>query len=225
LRLFHYRAERVLGFFSFTEVTDPGGHAAYNEWHQFDHLPEQFSLEGIVFGQRWVASPRCQGARAAVGPLLRPVHYMTLYLLRDADVLPEFFALADRLRAANRFFADRISHLSGAFTVTGRWAAPRISVSAAAVPYRPSAGIYVIVGPPVDGTALVAHAGVAGAWQFTDQAGERHITVAFLDGDPLAAAAPLGSWCLGLGHTLEWAGPLEGIDANRWDWFDRLTGP
>ena len=30
-----------LGFFSFTEVTDPGQHRAYNEWHQLDHMPEQ----------------------------------------------------------------------------------------------------------------------------------------------------------------------------------------
>ena len=52
--------QRVIGFFSFTEVTDPGAHRAYNEWHQFDHLPEQFSIDGIVFGQRWVYTPACR---------------------------------------------------------------------------------------------------------------------------------------------------------------------
>ena len=36
------------GFFSFTEVTDPAEHRSYNEWHQLDHLPEQFPLAGIV---------------------------------------------------------------------------------------------------------------------------------------------------------------------------------
>jgi len=35
----------VLGFFSFTEVTDPSAHEAYNAWHQLDHLPEQFTIE------------------------------------------------------------------------------------------------------------------------------------------------------------------------------------
>jgi hypothetical protein len=53
----------VLGFFSFTEITDPSAHRAYNEWHQFDHLPEQFTIERITFGQRWVCSPRCVEAR------------------------------------------------------------------------------------------------------------------------------------------------------------------
>ena len=43
----------AFGFFSFTEVTDPAEHRAYNEWHQLDHLPEQFPLPGVVYGQRW----------------------------------------------------------------------------------------------------------------------------------------------------------------------------
>ena len=38
----------VLGFFSFTEVTDPSAHEAYNAWHQLDHLPEQFTLDGTI---------------------------------------------------------------------------------------------------------------------------------------------------------------------------------
>ena len=53
------------GFFSFTEVTDPKEHRAYNEWHQLDHLPEQFPLRGIAFGQRWVSTPACAAARAS----------------------------------------------------------------------------------------------------------------------------------------------------------------
>ena len=52
----------MLGFFSFTEVTDPSAHEAYNAWHQLDHLPEQFTIEGINFGCRWVRSPRCRAA-------------------------------------------------------------------------------------------------------------------------------------------------------------------
>jgi hypothetical protein len=105
----------VLGFFSFSEVTDPAAHRAYNEWHQLDHLPEQFSLDGILFGQRWVCTPGCRQDRVAVSPLLERCHYMTLYLMRDDGVLPGFFALAQRLRKEDRFFADRLSHLSGSF--------------------------------------------------------------------------------------------------------------
>ena len=46
----------VAGFFSFTEV-EAGAHRSYNEWHLFDHLPEQFVLPGIAGGWRWVRTP------------------------------------------------------------------------------------------------------------------------------------------------------------------------
>jgi hypothetical protein len=227
--------QRVIGFFSFTEVTDPGGHRAYNKWHQFDHLPEQFSIDGIVFGQRWVATPACRAAGLEPGPLLSRCHYMTLYLMRDVEALPEFFELAVRLREEGRFFAARISHLSGPFTVDGRWVAPGLVLSVAAVPFRPAHGIYVVVGRGVDGERMAAEPGVAGAWSFSALAdgdgpgGQRHITVAFIDGDLFSTAANLGKWLSdpaagGPGPAaLEWAAPLEVIDANQYDWFDRLT--
>jgi len=158
----------VLGFFSFTEVTDPSAHEAYNAWHQLDHLPEQFTIEGINFGRRWVRSPRCRAAESATGSFLDRFHYMTLYFLRDETLIPRFFALAEELRAKDRFFRARRALLSGPFPVVGRWAAPRVAVSPDAVPFRPSVGVHVVVGPPVDGEGLVRHPGVAGAWQFTD---------------------------------------------------------
>jgi hypothetical protein len=231
----------VLGFFSFTEVTQPSAHRAYNEWHRLDHMPEQFSLDGVLFGQRWVCTPDCREARVAVSPLLEPCHYMTLYLMRDAGALPAFFELAQRLRQADRFFAVRRAHLSGPFEVRDRWVSPRVKVSAAAVPHRPTRGIYVVVGPPVDGAAMVAHQGVAGAWSFANTATadtatgpslDRHITVAFIDGDLATTASQLGQWCLqhaGHGGTMEWAGPLDlldrvnPVDTDSYDWFDRLT--
>jgi hypothetical protein len=213
----------VLGFFSFTEVTDPTAHRAYNEWHRFDHLPEQFSLDGVLFGQRWVCTPRCRAARVAVSPRLGPCHYLTLYLMRDAGVLPEFAALAQRLRRADRFFAPRRAHLSGPFEVRRRWVAPRVLVSEGVVPFRPAQGIYVVVGPEVDGAALVAQDGVAGAWAFVDHDLGRHITVAFVDGDLAAVAQVLGQGCLDGGQSMEWAGPLEHLDTGSYDWFDRLT--
>ncbi len=54
----------TLGFFSFTEITDPGEHRSYNAWHQLDHMPEQYPLAGVVAGQRWVSTPACRAARA-----------------------------------------------------------------------------------------------------------------------------------------------------------------
>jgi hypothetical protein len=211
----------VLGFFSFTEVTDPSAHEAYNAWHQLDHLPEQFTIEGITFGQRWVRSPRCRSVEARSGDGLETFHYMTLYLMRDAEVLPPFFALAERLWAEDRFFRARRAVLSGPFEVVGAWAAPRVAISPEAVPWRPAHGVYAVVGPSIDGQGLVDLPGVAGAWQFGD--GERTITVAFVDGDLWHAAADLGRLCDGDGPGLEWAGPLERVDAFRWDWFATLT--
>ena len=210
----------MLGFFSFTEVTDPSAHEAYNAWHQLDHLPEQFTIEGISFGCRWVRSPRCRAAEASTGDLLNPFHYMTLYFLRDERVIPEFFALAERLHAEDRFFAARRALLSGPFDIVGRWAAPRVAVSAEAVPFRPAHGVHVVVGPRVDGAALVGHAGVAGAWQFADAEQDRTITVTFVDGDLWQAAASLRT---AGAEAPEWAGPLERVDAFRWDWFATLT--
>jgi hypothetical protein len=244
---------RVLGFFSFTEVTDPSAHQAYNDWHRLDHMPEQFSLDGVLFGQRWVCTPACRRLRVAVSPRLEPCHYMTLYLMRDADVVPPFFALARRLRQADRFFAERLSHLSGPFEVQDRWVSPRVKVSEAVVPFRPAIGIYVVVGPPVEGAAMVGLEGVAGAWSFSASAdatastttpattastttdSTRHITVAFIDGDLVPTAQTLGRWCLEADpstspttdprrdHILEWAGPLERLDTDSAGWFDRLT--
>ena len=134
-------------------MTDPSAHEAYNAWHQLDHLPEQFTIDGINFGRRWVRSPAAGRPRPATGSLLDRFHYMTLYFLRDETVVPEFFALAKRLHAEDRFFAARRACLSGPFAVVGRWAAPRVAVSAGAVPFRPAEGVHVVVGPPVDGRA------------------------------------------------------------------------
>jgi len=217
----------VLGFFSFTEITDPSAHEAYNAWHQLDHLPEQFTIDGISFGQRWVRSPHCRAAEAVVVPELEPFHYMTLYLMRDEQVVPPFFALAERLRAVDRFFAARRALLSGPFEVVGRWAAPRVAVSPGAVPFRPAQGVYVVVGPEVDGAALVDHSGVAGVWQFADTAAGRTITVAFVDGDLWQVSAAIGAAerrdDVSGDASPEWAGPLERVDAFRWDWFATLT--
>src|SRR5438552_5370073 len=135
------------GFFSFTEITDPAEHRAYNEWHQLDHLPEQFPLRGIVYGQRWVSTPACRAARAASDASLDPIHYLTCYLMADPieDTLAEFFDLGTRLHELDRFHRHRRARLTGPFRVGSTVAAPRVLVSAAAVPFRAHRGLYVVV--------------------------------------------------------------------------------
>jgi len=178
-----------VGFFSFTEITDPAEHRAYNEWHQLDHMPEQFPIPGIVSGQRWVSTPACRAARAVDEDPLRPVHYMTLYLMADPvdRTLRDFMEVGQQLRALGRFHQYRRAAVSGPHQWLEAHAAPRVLVGAEAVPYRPNRGIYTIVEEPQEaGSAAAADAadawvrglhtdwavaacalpGVAGVWQF-----------------------------------------------------------
>jgi len=46
--------------------------------------------------------------------------------------------------------------------------------------------------------------------------------VAFVDGDLWQASSALGPTVVEYGSP-EWAGPLERVDAFRWDWFATLT--
>ena len=204
------------GFFSFTEVTDPAEHHSYNEWHMLDHLPEQFPLPGIVYGQRWVSTPADRAARAVSEPDLDPIHYVTCYLMAEPidETLADFFRLGGELHRLDRFHQQRAAHLTGPFAVKRTVAAPAALVSAEAVPYRAHRGIYVIVEELSDTPseaderwlqdahepALRDEAGVAGLWTFVSNPqltlgrwtpGARRITLCWLDGDPLAVAAHL----------------------------------
>jgi hypothetical protein len=97
-----------------------------------------------------------------------------------------------------------------------------VLISPEAVPYRPSSGLYTVVGPPLEASRLVERDGVAGVWQFGGDG--RHITVAFIDGDLWRVAEDLGSICRDVPEGMQWAGPLEPVDASGWDWFATLTG-
>src|SRR3978361_649285 len=104
-----------IGFFSFTEITDPDEHHSYNEWHMLDHMPEQYPLDGIAYGQRWVSTPACRAARLVSAPPAAAVPCRTLYLM-SAPVertLQEFMQLGRDLYKVGRFHLHRQSHLSG----------------------------------------------------------------------------------------------------------------
>lgn len=234
----------TFAFLSFTEVTEPSAHRAYNEWHQLDHLPEQHQLPGVVHGQRWVRTPACAAASTA-DPEWAATHYVTCYLMTGprSPTLVDFFALAQRLRAAGRFFEQRRALLSGPFPVAAAVAAPRVSVSAAVVPFRPNRGAYVVVrdlgavhgnasDPRRQADRLAEVAGVAGVWAFgpgpeavgATPARRLSVLLCFLDDDPLsvapdaarAVAAPAGE----AGGRLVMASPLVTVEPWHWDWFD-----
>lgn len=227
--------EVIAGFFSFTEVTRPDQHRAYNEWHQLDHMPEQHPLPGIAWGERWVSTPACRAARTASGPLLDPVHYVTLYLMAAPldQTLADFFRLARELRDLDRFFEHRNAPLTGPHDIVGTAAAPRVLVSPASIPFRPNLGVHVRVDRDLDVEvqrdrldALVEVPGVAGAWAFRrrpdDGAGAgdvpQAITVAWLDGEPLDVAASIAALPPDGDPVFE--GPFERVELGRWDWFD-----
>ena len=226
-----------LGFFSFTEITDPNEHRSYNEWHQLDHMPEQFPLDGIAYGQRWVSTPACRAARAVSEPPLDSIHYMTLYLMTEPveRTLREFMQLGRDLHSAGRFHLHRRARLSGPFPLRAVEVAPRVLISAAAVPYRPNLGVYAEVEELSDGDdpvdearrsaahldALCAVPGVAGAWSFADD--QRRVTVSWLDAPPLqvhGALAPLVDRrdAASPSRTV-FAGPFETITPWEWNWF------
>jgi len=47
--------------------------------------------------------------------------------------------------------------------------------------------------------------------------------VAFVDGELFGAASALSEVVAAAATQAEWAGPLERVDAFRWDWFATLT--
>ena len=233
------------GFFSFTEITDPSEHRSYNEWHQLDHLPEQYQLDGVVLGERWVASPKCRAQRLATSDLLEPTDYVTLYLMEEPleTTLSEFHALGRRLRDDGRYHRHRRSLLSGPFEVSARSRSLGVELTSELIPFRPNKGVYVTVeatpptsvgerGSLLDKAGLLAVPGVVGIWSFDAVAeysrwwnpGPRTITVCYLDRDvdetSSQIARKLSAVVASEGTTIEFAGPFEAITPWRWDWFD-----
>jgi hypothetical protein len=233
-----------VGFFSFTEITDPDAHHAYNEWHQLDHMPEQIPIPGVVSGERWVLTPACRRLARMAEPL-SAVHYVTLYLMGEPleETLAEFARLAVELRDKGRFFEARRAPLTGPFTVQERRAAPRVLISAEAVPHRPDRGVYVVVddgngAPILDVDDVVGTPGVAGVWTFAamerpqrggsmpagsapQRTGAQRVTVCYLDEDPLEVAATLAPDPdrAGAAEVL-FAAPLLAVVPWEWEWFD-----
>ena len=192
-----------VGFLSFTEVLD-GRHRGYNEWHLFDHMPENFKLEGLQWGQRWVATPELIERRLFAQGDLAKAQYVTLYLITEpvTQALDAFYALGRMLYAQGRWFDARKSHLSGPFSLVKTYAAPTMAVDADAIPYRPNRGIFVTAQASAEGATqaaldearrwydevhvpdLLAVRGVAGCWWFEDTEG-RTVRVYWLDDDPI----------------------------------------
>jgi hypothetical protein len=188
-----------VGFFSFTEVP-AGSHHGYNEWHLFDHLPEQFKLDGLQWGQRWVSTPDLIERRLYSQGDLGKSQYVTLYLITEPvqQALDDFYALARTLHKADRFFKERTAHLSGPFELVKTYVSPRLDFDADAIPYRPNRGVFITAQQGIAGSALtdaqrwydevhipdlLGVRGMAGCWSFENADGVA-IRVYWLDEDP-----------------------------------------
>ena len=205
---------------SMAERSPTGQDREYLEWHLFDHLPEQYQLDGLLLGQRWASTPACRAARAAASPRFEPVAHVTQYLMADdaahdpTPVVDAFLDLGATLARAGRYPVRLPSVLLGGFVPVAGRAAPRAAVSAGVVPFRPSTGVYVVLegAPAGDGAAgfeawvvddelpaLVEIDGVAGVWWSrpgdvrTDRldAAGLWLTALYLDGDPIDVSAAL----------------------------------
>jgi hypothetical protein len=173
-------------FFSFTEVTDPTAHRAYNEWHQLDHRPENLALPGVLHGERWVRSPDCRSIGVSAAGLDR-VDYVNMYWFRSpsAPSIEEWQGLAERSFQWGRRpdIPIAVRSLMGFFQAVRGYCAPRVLVSPDALPFRPALGVYVQLSrlPDPSGAvtqelfrwydrewipALLEGPGAAGAWTF-----------------------------------------------------------
>jgi hypothetical protein len=201
----------ALGVFSLSASTPDGDDSRYLRWHQLDHLPQQYSIEGVLHGARWVSTPECRAARPVQSDRLAPVNHVVHYLMSEPvdRTVDEFFALRDRLIEIGRFPERLPNRLVAGVTVVGRYAAASAEVSADVIPFRPNLGAYLVieraadpeVSTPVpwhDDTvaALLALDGVAGMWTFApsglrpDEFSRSGYSVGllYLDDDPVAVA-------------------------------------
>ena len=208
-----------VGFFSFSHSSPTGDDQPYLEWHQMDHMPEQYQLPGLLLAQRWASTPACRAARAVESGDWSKVEHVVCYLMGNPvdETIDEFLTLGRHLAELGRFPHSLPSQYRGGLRLLEAAASPRVLVSAEVVPYRPHQGVYLIVeeiaGSPADRAAreealkhlhtdvlpaLVTVPGVAGVWTYATtpsirrsmfSEGDYQITTCYLDDDPASVAA------------------------------------
>lgn len=153
-----------LTFVSLARLGDAGAHQAYNEWHQLDHRPENLALDGVAWGERWVRSPRAAALTTETAGPLSDFHYLNMYWFTGPldRTLGDWEWLAERSAQWGR--RDDLElcarPLMDYFVPVSVDVAPRLRLSAAALPVRPNRGVHVEVVRWPDGRmpeALAAH--------------------------------------------------------------------
>jgi hypothetical protein len=204
-------------FISFAEVTEPIGHHVYNEWHHLDHLPENLSLDGVYWGERWVRTPDCQEVSTVGDPKYAGFQYVNVYWLKEPldQSMKDWQGLAARaLQWGRRPEGKYLSRpFSGWCDPVKGYVADRTLVSPDVLPLRPNRGVHLTIAQyqaPLDADLsavfhwydqvripdLLECTGAAGAWTFVHddpaaRAEKRFLRFqfVFLDEDPPAFVA------------------------------------
>ncbi len=201
------------GLFAFVAV-QPGSHAAYNWWHSYEHQPEFQTLPSEVLAARYVATPELMAARPPGSAALAGAQYFVPYFHQG----PPEASLKERadhnrwlIANAPNFTGNRTTPFSGAFDFAKGYVAPRLRISAEALPFRPHTGVHVTMvdlKDQADARAveewydqvhfpdMLTLKGFAGVWRFVSRrhpdfpnpAG-RFVHIYYLDEDPAEAVA------------------------------------
>ena len=237
------RGSVTAAMLSMSARSETGQDADYIKWHQFDHAPEQFRIDGVRNSQRWVSTPACRAARRAQAAPFDRVDHVAQYLF--AEPVPEtvraFMALGPALTAAGRQPLSVPRVQSGAFDVVDKRVNPRSTLGSSVLPWWPAGGVYLTIEPAAaDGAEraaqadalarLVAIEGVAGAWRYVgahrDLAPlacrrEQSVVVFYLYDDPVSVADRLGAalereWRT-TGVEAQFAAPFHVVRPLEWD--------
>jgi hypothetical protein len=235
-----------LAAMSLSASSRDGDDAPYLEWHQLDHMPEQYQIPGLLYGQRWASTPECRAARSVQSERFEATNHVVQYLFGEpvAQAVDDWFALGAHLREIGRFPHRLPQVMLGGFDLVAWHAAASALVTPEVVPYRPNRGMYLVIEQPDDASEpaawedehverLLAIDGVAGMWSFAsgslrpdrfDTTGY-HLAVCYLDGDPVEVAEPVAEvvndrW-KEIAVTPEFAAPFMSVRAWEWDRFGR----
>lgn len=188
-------------FVSFSAREPDGRDAEYIEWHSLDHRPEQHRLAALRQSMRLVSTPECRAARAASEGQWDRVDHVMNYLFADQSSMQGFNDLGGALDRAGRM-PLRLPSV-GYLTVerAGKLAAPHAVAGADVIPFRPSAGVWLLIEQGRRSPeALLGLPGVAGIWWFHDCPSippydapprDMQVTYIYTDEDPLACAVPI----------------------------------
>jgi hypothetical protein len=241
----------VLAFLALTENVPSGRESEYLEWHSMEHMPEMFSVPGLLHAARWRSTAACRKERLAQLDSLTSVENVVVYLM--GEPAPRTYR---DFRQLNVVLTEKGTHpesspakLLSPFELAGAVAAPRTHVSDGVVPWRPNRGVYLLIERVTDPEAadlfhqlheanvqvLLETPGVAGVWWFATPSypleepvveANVQLTLCYLDDDPARVAGTLRPLLEARWRAVSvepwFAGPFESLV--EWNWNRFLVG-